>query len=361
MSAFARTVAKMADESDEPISVLIALPPLTDPSSISGLMAVLTKPTRPDGSQLFTFQTCGADEEHARVAPAIEDSARPHFPVPVMSLTDAAADPLTDFDILVLPHLTGDAPESATGESAAPSPLHRRRKSYTNADTIATSPEDMLAAVVTQWANAQSADNTRERSLLTIGAGTLSAARAGALRRLAASIHPSLLTRLELECQAATLASNPDEERTRVIDAAMDPDGGWYVVSNGRFDLESEFDRELTAAMAAGPDAAGSAVIDDLEDSLPSPSTGNRRMSGQLRAIPGSDGRRYSRRRSSISRRQSLPLGGLRVITAAEPAAATDSALYLVAAMHSVDRAREIAGGLGHEWRKGMAVGAVDV
>jgi len=362
MSAFSRTVLPKADvSSDEPIGVLIALPPSTDPASLKGVMSVLTQTTTASNDCVFTFQTCGPDSVYETVKAALPENVAKHLPTPVMTISEAVEDPLADFDILVVPHLTSDPPESP-GQNAEDKTFfgHSRRKSYTNADTIAIAPDDQLAALIGHWASIQRENTVRERSLLTIGTGTLSAARAGALRRLAASIHPSLLTRLELECQAATLAASPDEERTLLVDESVDPEGSWYVVSNARFGLE-----DVEAAAAAAADAEDEA-LDVVDDELPSPRVGSRK-SGSFgtkavgKAVPGNVGRRYSKRRESISRRDSLPSGGLRVITASESAAATDSALYLVAAMHSLDRAQEIAYGMGHDWRKGMTVGAVDV
>lgn len=352
---------KAADaSSDEPISVLIALPQSADPASLNGLMSVLIQTTNAANESVFTFQTCGPDSVYEDVKKALPENVAKHLPTPVMTLSEAVEDPLVDFDILVVPHLTSDPPESPSKTPADKTFFgHSRRKSYTNADTIAIAPDDELASLISHWASIQRENTVRERSLLTIGTGTLSAARAGALRRLAASIHPSLLTRLELECQAATLAASPDEERTLLVDHSVDPEGGWYVVSNGRFGLD-----DVEAAAAAAADAEDEA-LDVVDDELPSPRVGSRKSGsfgkGVGKAVPGNVGRRYSKRRESISRRDSLPSGGLRVITASESAAATDSALYLVAAMHSLDRAQEIAYGMGHDWRKGMTVGAVDV
>lgn len=347
--------------SDEPISVLIALPPSTDPSSLKGLLHVFSQTLNSKNEQVFTYQTCGPDEVHKSVLDSLPSGISHTLPTPVMTLTEASTDPLEDFDILIVPHLTSEPPQSP-GQAEPQFFGHSRRKSYNNADTVAFAPDDELAALIAHWATVQKENATRERSLLTIGTGTLSAARAGALRRLAASIHPSLLTRLELECQAATLAHDPEEERTMVVDQTVDPVGGWYVVSNGRFDID---DIQGASKMQAAAGDASDEAVDVVDDELPSPRLGSKKAGSfsnkGSKAIPGSVGRRFSKRRESISRRQSLPLCGLRVITASESAAATDSALYLVAAMHSLDRAQEIAGMMNHDWRKGMTVGAVDV
>lgn len=66
-------------------------------------------------------------------------------------------------------------------------------------------------------------------------------------------------------------------------------------------------------------------------------------------------------RRESITRRQNLRLGGLRVITSGGVTAGMDAALYLVSAHVSVESAEEVAKGMEFEWQKGVVVNSVDV
>jgi len=66
-------------------------------------------------------------------------------------------------------------------------------------------------------------------------------------------------------------------------------------------------------------------------------------------------------RRESITRRQHLRLGGLRVITSGGVMSGVDATLYLVSAHVSVESAEEVARFLQYEWKKGVVVNSIDV
>jgi hypothetical protein len=62
-----------------------------------------------------------------------------------------------------------------------------------------------------------------------------------------------------------------------------------------------------------------------------------------------------------LIRRQNMPLGGLRVITSGGVTAGMDAALYLVAALVSIDSAQEVARVMEFTWQKGVCVEGIDV
>jgi hypothetical protein len=78
-------------------------------------------------------------------------------------------------------------------------------------------------------------------------------------------------------------------------------------------------------------------------------------------ARKGSNAWRDSRRRESIARRASMPLGGMRVITTGGVTAGLDASLYLVGSLASHDSALEVARVMQYTWVKGVTVDAIDV
>lgn len=78
-------------------------------------------------------------------------------------------------------------------------------------------------------------------------------------------------------------------------------------------------------------------------------------------ARKGSNAWRESRRRESIARRASMPLGGMRVITTGGVTAGLDASLYLVASLVSHESALEVARIMQYTWVKGVTVDAIDV
>lgn len=86
--------------------------------------------------------------------------------------------------------------------------------------------------LITAYSELQKADPTRERTLMSICAGSLLLAEQGILAGLSATTHPDVLTKFERICSNA--ATRDLTERTDVIEDAR------YVVNNLRFDLGNE-------------------------------------------------------------------------------------------------------------------------
>jgi len=78
-------------------------------------------------------------------------------------------------------------------------------------------------------------------------------------------------------------------------------------------------------------------------------------------ARKGSNALRDSRRRESIARRASMPMGGMRVITTGGVTAGLDASLYLVGSLASHDSALEVSRVMQYTWVKGVTVDAIDV
>jgi hypothetical protein len=89
------------------------------------------------------------------------------------------------------------------------------------------------------------------------------------------------------------------------------------------------------------------------------PNTQNGRRKSIARK--GSNAWRDSRRRESIARRASMPLGGMRVITTGGVTAGLDASLYLVGSLASHESALEVARVMQYSWVKGVTVDAIDV
>lgn len=216
-----------------------------------------------------------------------------------------AHDDLEDYDILVIPGGGSEAVLKAN-----------------------TEPQGLIKA----YAELQKKDPSKERTLFSICTGSLFLAQAGVLQGLAATTHPDYYTRLENLCVEASRKG--DLERTDVMEER-------YVVNNARFDLGEDLD-ENPFILDRKPDLSA---------------TGRRKSI----ARKGSDAFKLSRRRESLVKRQNMRLGGLRVITAGGVSSGMDAALYLVAAMVSVDAAHEVARMTQFTWTKGVTVEGVDV
>jgi transcriptional regulator GlxA family with amidase domain len=217
-----------------------------------------------------------------------------------MDFEDAEAE-LEDIDILVIP---GGSTE----------PILAANKE----------PQNLIKA----WAALQQKDPSKERTLFSVCTGSLMLAQTGVLQGLAATTHPDHYTKLETLCQAA--AARGSGIRTDVMEER-------YVVNNARFDLGDNWD--------------------DNPFILPVRPDGRRKST----ARKGSDAWRLSRRRESLAKRAAMPLAGLRVITAGGITCGIDAALYLVAALVSIDAATEVARSMQFTWQKGVTVDAIDV
>ena len=137
--------------------------------------------------------------------------------------------------------------------------------------------------LVQDFAKLQQTDPSKERTLMSIGTGSLVLAHAGLLQGLAATTHPDYYTKMEIICKEA--ARRGDLEQTDVMEEN-------YVVNNARFDLGEKLE-ENPFVLSKRPDGRRKSI-----------------------ARKGSNAWKESvKRRESNARRASLRLGGLRVIT----------------------------------------------
>lgn len=188
--------------------------------------------------------------------------------------------------------------------------------------------------LIKAFGDLQKKDPARERTLLSICTGSLLLAQAGVLQGLSATTHPEYYTKLEILSRAAFAVSG---ERTDVVEER-------YVVNNGRFDLGENIDEN--------PFVVSKQQL--------TKSHRDRRRSSVARK--GSNAWMESNTRpDSITRRASMKLGGLRVITSGGVTAGLDASLYLVCAMVSEEAATDIANTLQYTWIKGVVVDALDV
>jgi putative intracellular protease/amidase len=183
--------------------------------------------------------------------------------------------------------------------------------------------------LIKEFAKLQQTDPSKERTLMSIGTGSLILGQAGILQGLAATTHPSYYTKMEIICKEA--ARQGDLEQTDVMEEN-------YVINNARFDLGEKLE-ENPFILSKRPDGRRKSI-----------------------ARKGSNAWKESvKRRESNARRASLRLGGLRVITTGGVTSGLDASLYLVAAMVSHEAALEIAGVLQYSWNKGVTVDGIDV
>ena len=213
-------------------------------------------------------------------------------------------DQLNDYDVLIIPGGTG-VDEMLKMESKGPVKL------------------------IKAFADLQKSDPSKERTLMSIGTGSLLLAHAGVLQGLAATTHPDYYTKMEIICKEA--ARRGDLEQTDVMEEN-------YVVNNARFDLGENLE-ENPFILSKRPDGRRKSI-----------------------ARKGSNAWKESvKRRESHARRAEMRLGGLRVITSGGVTSGLDASLYLVAAMVSHESAQEIGRVMGYSWNKGVTVDGVDV
>jgi putative intracellular protease/amidase len=196
-----------------------------------------------------------------------------------------------------------------------------------NSDAILEADAEPIP-LLKSWAALQQKDSTKERTLLSVCTGAMFVAKAGLLQGLAATTHSDYYTKFEILCQQA--AQNDSGVGTDVQEER-------YVVNNARFEL-------------------GENILDNPFIFTKKPDT--RRKSS---ARKGSDAFKAARRRESIIKRQNMPLGGLRVVTSGGVTAGMDAALYLVAALVSIESAQETAREMEFTWQKGVCIDAIDV
>lgn len=192
--------------------------------------------------------------------------------------------------------------------------------------------------LLSKYVELQEKNPAKERTILAIDTGSLLLAQQGLLEGLAATTHPDYYTRLETICQDA--ASRDLSMRTDVMEER-------YVVNNARFDLgENPEDNPYIVKKSREVEQEGTNTQHARRKSI---------------ARKGSNAWKESRRRESIARRASMPLGGMRVITTGGVTAGLDASLYLVGSLVSHESALEVARKMQYTWVKGVTVDAIDV
>lgn len=183
--------------------------------------------------------------------------------------------------------------------------------------------------LIKAFAELQTKDPSKERTLFSICTGAFFLAEAGVLQGFAATTHPDYYTQFEIAC------SNASRKDTGELTDVMEER---YVVNNARFDLGENLD-ENPYIVSKRPDGRRKSI-----------------------ARKGSNAWKESnRRRESNARRAAMRLGGLRLITSGGVTTGMDATLYLVAAMVSHDSAIELARIQQYSWEKGVTVDGIDV
>ncbi|KAL8658962.1 MAG: hypothetical protein Q9202_007342 [Teloschistes flavicans] len=214
-----------------------------------------------------------------------------------------AHEDLNEYDVLIVPG--GDGVDDVLKKNAEPLEL------------------------IKAFAQLQTSDPSKERTLMSIGTGSLLLAQAGILQGLAATTHPDYYTKMEIICKDA--ARRGDLEQTDVMEEN-------YVVNNARFELGEKLE-ENPFVLSKRPDGRRKSI-----------------------ARKGSNAWKESvKRRESNARRATLKLGGLRLITSGGITSGLDASLYLVAAMVSHESAQEVARVMQYTWNKGVTVEGIDV
>lgn len=218
---------------------------------------------------------------------------------------------LRDIDVMVV---AGGSPETVLDEDENEQPL----------------------PLIKAFGDMQKNNPHRERTLLSVGTGSLFLAKAGVLQGFTATGHPDYDIKLEKMCQEASAYAAAN--RTEVMQET-------YVVNNARFDLGD---------VDENPFVVDKRELEEIQ------SHKQRRRSSHARK--GSTSFRESNlRRESNARRANLRLGGLRVITSNCGTAGLDAALYLVCAMADEESAQKVAATIGFQWKKGVIVDSLDV
>lgn len=167
----------------------------------------------------------------------------------------------------------------------------------------------------------------KERTLMSVGTGSLLLAHQGILSGLSATTHPDYLAKFEIICAQAS--QRDLSERPNVLEER-------YVVNNLRFDLgnpdENPYIRRKSDARRPSNARKGSNAWKEANI-----------------------------RRESNARRAAMKLGGLRVITSGGSGSGIDCALYLVSIMVSADSAEEVSKMMQHTWVKGVVVDGIDI
>jgi len=286
------------NEKPQVIKVLFALHPGFDTVDYTGPLEIFKSARGDNDKNSKAFQIYTAgDSKDGYLTSAQTVSIKVD-----MDFDDATED-LDDFDMLVVTGGSTDAIIDAEKD---------------------TQPIPLLKA----WAALQEKDPSKERTLFSVCTGSLFLAKAGLLQALSATTHPRFYTKLENLCQAAAQAdtgvgTDVQEER--------------YVVNNARFDV--------------GENVAENPFV----------FTKKPERTFKAKARRGSEAFKMARRRESFVKRSNMPYGGLRVITSGGVTAGMDAALYLVAALVSIEEAEFVADALQFKWQKGVCIEAIDV
>ncbi|KAF2192213.1 class I glutamine amidotransferase-like protein [Zopfia rhizophila CBS 207.26] len=295
-------IADSTDGPNETVKVLFALYPGYDTLDVAGPLEVLNRarhdPKDP-ATKAFECQFVG---------PSAAMTSTHGLTIKADMDYEDAHDEIADFDVIIVPG--GDGVHDVLKNKSEPLELLKK------------------------FVDIQEKNPAKERTVLAVCTGSLLLAQQGLLEGLAATTHPDYYTRLETICQDA--ATRDLSMRTDVMEER-------YVVNNARFDLGENPD-ENPYIIRKRPEGANM--------------THARRKSI---ARKGSNAWRESRRRESIARRASMPLGGMRIITTGGVTAGLDASLYLVGSLVSHESALEVARVMQYTWIKGVTVDAIDV
>ncbi|KAF2738495.1 class I glutamine amidotransferase-like protein [Polyplosphaeria fusca] len=299
-------IADNADGPNEIIKVLFALFPNYNTLDVAGPLEILSRALhdiKDKESKGFKIEMVG---------PAAAMTSTQGLTIKADMDYEDANEELEDYDLIIVPG--GDGVTDVLDKNSE--------------------PLNLLKNFVTLHEKSPS----KERTVLAISNGSLVLGQLGMLEGLAATTHPDYYTRLETICQTAS---------TRDMSMRTDVMEERYVVNNARFDLgDNPEDNPYIIRKQAVEETVGPNTMHARRKSI---------------ARKGSNAWRDSKRRESIARRASMPLGGMRLITTGGTAAGLDAALYLVGSLVSHDSALEVARVMQYSWVKGVTVDAIDV
>ncbi|KAL8637617.1 MAG: hypothetical protein Q9228_005131 [Teloschistes exilis] len=290
-------VAETTEGPIEVIQVLFALHPGFGAQELCGPLEILSKALH----KIHDPNTRAFECTFASGSPGVTSSSGLTIKADIDIKT--AHEDLSEYDVLIIPG--GDGVDDVLKKSAEPLEL------------------------IKAFAQLQTSDPSKERTLMSIGTGSLLLAQTGILQGLAATTHPDYYTKMEIICKDA--ARRGDLEQTDVMEEN-------YVVNNARFELGEKLE-ENPFVLSKRPDGRRKSI-----------------------ARKGSNAWKESvKRRESNARRATLKLGGLRLITSGGITSGLDASLYLVAAMVSHESAQEVARVMQYTWNKGVTVEGIDV
>jgi len=185
-------------------------------------------------------------------------------------------------------------------------------------------------ALIKSYADIQTKNPMRERTLMSVCTGSLFVAETGILSGLSITTHPDYMIKMENLNQS--VSHRDMSERFDVMEER-------YVVNNLRFDIDED---------------ENNPYIRTRSDSK----TGRRPSNARKGSFSF---KQSNTRRESNARRAQLKLGGLRVISSGGISTGLDAAFYLVSALVSHESANEVARKMQYEWHKGVVCKGIDV